>query len=61
MLVCTLQVPCPDSYRGIHRAEPNLPDPGIAYANEVKHTIQRAHAAGRKVSKTLTWKLCNNW
>ena len=45
-----LQAPCPDTYKGLHRKEPKLQDPGLAYANEVKHIIQRAHAGGRQVS-----------
>ena len=45
-----LQAPCPDTYKGLHRKEPKLQDLGLAYANEVKHIIQRAHAGGRQVS-----------
>ena len=48
-----LQAPCPDTYKGLHRKAPGLQDPGLAYADEVRHIIQKAQAGGRQVSSDI--------
>lgn len=46
-LVLCIQAPSPDVYRGKYRA--NHPDPATAYADEVKHIIDKVHRKGGKV------------
>lgn len=47
-LACIAQAPIPDTYRGMYRQD--HPDPGHAYAQELKRVIDDVQKKGRKVS-----------